>query len=132
MTDSHRRNEADKLWTAVKRDYFVAVETVAGTRPPAEGDVRWTRLLKNWRALCSMDIDLARQLNHGLREVSLVFDADQRGPADGHLMQQLNQIPETPDSGSAASDPEFETAAKLHDLAEGALQRRIDEDPAHL
>ncbi len=130
MTDSERRREADKLWAAVKRDYFVAVETVAGMRRD-EGDARWARLLRNWRALCSLDIDVARQLVHGLREVSLVFDADHRGPADGHL-QQLDEMLGTGDGGRAANDAEVETIREVHQLAEDALQRRIDEDPAHL
>jgi hypothetical protein len=130
MTDPERRSEADKLWVAVKRDYFVAVETIAGIRRD-EGDARWTRLLKNWRALCALDIAVATQLVHGLREVSIVFDADHRGPADSHL-QQLDEMLGTADSGRAANDAEVETIGKVYELAEGALQRRIDEDPGHL
>lgn len=130
MTKSQHGSEADKLWVAIKRDYFVAVETVAGVRPD-EGAIRWTRLLKNWRALCAVDLAVAAQLAHGLREVSLVFDADYRGPADRHL-QQLDEMFETPDRGRAAINVEDGAISTMHELAEGALQRRIDEDPGHL
>ena len=129
MTKPQHGSEVDKLMAAIKRDYFAAAETIAGIRID-EGDRRWKRLLKNWRALCSVDIDVATQLSHGLREVSTVFDADHRGPADSHLHQP--EIQATADIDRAANDAEVDTFAKDYDLAEAALQRRIDEDPGHL
>ena len=128
MTNSERRSEVDKLWTAVKRDYFVAVETFAGIRGD-QGDRRWNRLLANWRALCSLDSDRAALLAHGLREVSMLFDADVRGPADGHL----EQIDEVHDVVRALHpDADAETFGTMYSLGEEALQRRIDEDPGRL
>ena len=130
MTNSERRSEVDRLWAAVKRDYFIAVETLAGIRPD-EGDRRWARLLTNWRALCAVDVDVAAQLVHGLREVSTVFDADHRGPADRHL-QELDEMLGARDTARAANGAEEETFGKAYEPGEAALQRRIDEDPGHL
>ena len=78
-----------------------------------------------------MNIDVATRLVHGLREVSIVFEADDRGPADSHL-QQLDEMLGTADIDRAANDAEVETSGKVYELGEAALQRRIDEDPGHL
>jgi hypothetical protein len=126
MTNSERGIEVDRLWAAIKRDYFVAVENFAGLRRD-EGDRRWKRLVKNWRALCSVDTDLAARLARGLHEVSVVFDANHRGPADGHLQQ----LDDTLDR-AADHDAEVEHSRKVYELGEEALQRRIDEDPGRL
>ena len=128
MTNSEHRNEADKLWTAVKRDYFIAVETFAGIRGDQD-ERRWNRLLANWRALCSLDADRAALLARGLQEVSTLFDADVRGPADGHIQQTL-EVHEVVRALGPDVDPE--TRRTLQSLGEEAMQRRIDEDPSRL
>ena len=128
MTNSPRRSEVDKLWTAVKRDYFSAVETFSGIRSD-QGDRRWNRLLANWRALCSLDADRAAALAHGLREVSLLFDADVRGPADSHL-EQLEEVHDI--VRVMMPDADAETFGTTYALGEEALQRRIEEDPSRL
>ncbi|TML17054.1 MAG: hypothetical protein E6G39_04835 [Actinobacteria bacterium] len=128
MTNSERRSEVDKLWAAVKRDYFGAIETFTGIRGD-QGDRRWNRLLANWRALCELDIDRASLLARGLREVSMLFDAHLRGPADGHL----DQLDEVHDVVRALNpDPDLETFGSTYALGEEALQRRLDEDPGRL
>jgi len=48
----------DKVWSAVKRDYFAAVEARAGFRVDLN-DKRWRRLLNSWRMLCAVDHDAA-------------------------------------------------------------------------
>ncbi|MEO5842932.1 MAG: hypothetical protein ABIQ73_26475 [Acidimicrobiales bacterium] len=124
MSEPDPVTDVEKLWTAVKRDYFVAVETFAGIRGE-DGDIRWNRLVKNWRALCAVDTDRAARLAHGLREVTSVFDASHRGPADGHL-QELSEIHDI----VRASIPEVdsETVGNLYAMGEEAMQRRIDEN----
>jgi hypothetical protein len=134
MTNSERRSEVDKLWTAVKRDYFVAVETFVGIRSD-QGDRRWNRLLANWRALCSLDADRAALLARGLHEVSMLFGAEVRGPADGHLehTDEVEQTEEVHDVVRAFTPgADAETFGTIYALGEEALQRRLDEDPGRL
>ena len=128
MTNSERRSEVDRLWTAVKRDYFAAVETFAGIRGDQD-DRRWNRLRANWRALCSLDTDRAALLAHGLHEVTMLFEADARGPADGHL-EQLDEVHDV--VRALSPEAEVETFRTMYSLGEEALQRRIDEDPRRL
>ena len=128
MTNTERRTEVDKLWTAVKRDYFFAVETFSGIRGD-QGDRRWNRLLANWRALCALDTDRAAVLANGLREISMLFDADIRGPADGHI-EPIDEIHEV--VRVMSPDADAETFATMYALGEEALQRRLDEDPGRL
>jgi hypothetical protein len=122
MTNSERA-ERDKLWAAVKRDYFAAVETVAGIRRDQD-QRRWNRLLTNWRALCSLDTDRAATLAHGFHEVSTLFGADVRGPS----ADQPEQIIEVHDALRAMPNPDEEPFRKMYALGEEALQRHIDED----
>jgi hypothetical protein len=122
MTNSERV-ERDKLWAAVKRDYFAAVETVAGVRSDQDHR-RWNRLLTNWRALCSLDTDRAAALAHGFHEVSMLFDADVRGPA----ADQSEEIVEVHDALRAMPNADEEPFRKMYALGEEALQRHIDED----
>ena len=122
MTNSQRA-EVDRLWAAVKRDYFAAIETVAGVRN-AEDHRRWNRLLTSWRALCSVDKDRATSLAHGFHEVSMLFDADVRGPAD----DQSEQSTEVHDALRALPNADDERFRPMYALGEEALQRRIDED----
>ena len=122
MTNSERA-ESDKLWAAVKRDYFAAVETVAGIRSDQDHR-RWNRLLTNWRALRSLDTDRAAALAHGFREVSMLFDADVRGPAT----DQSEEIIEVRDAVRAMPNSDEEPFRQMYALGEEALQRHIDED----
>jgi hypothetical protein len=122
MTNSERA-ERDKLWAAVKRDYFAAVETVAGVRSDRD-DRRWNRLLANWRALCSLDTDRAATLAHGFHEVYMLFDIDLRGPA----VDESEQLTEVHDALRAMPNADEEPFRTMYALGEEALQRHIDED----
>ena len=115
----------DKVWSAVKRDYFAAVEARAGFRVDLN-DKRWRRLLNSWRMLCAVDHDAAMRLAGGLQEVASAFEhsGDRRREA---RPLQVDQFLE-----QHGPDECDEETIGILTLGGAALQRRISEQFSRL
>jgi hypothetical protein len=115
----------DKVWSAVKRDYFAAVEARAGFRVDLN-DKRWRRLLNSWRMLCAVDHDAAMRLAGGLQEVASAFEhVDDRRREPRPLQVNEFLMHHEPD------DSDDDTSSVLT-LGGAALQRRISEQFSRL
>ena len=124
MPSGHQQ-DAEKVWAAVKRDYFAAVETSAGLRVELN-DKRRVRLLNSWRMLCAVDPDVAQRLAAGLDEVALALrDAGDRRhePRPLQVSKFLTQHEE---------DDDDEELGGVLTLGGAALQRRISEQFSRL
>jgi hypothetical protein len=128
MTRDAHYAEADRLWQAIKRDYFREVEVFAGAREVDAG--REKRFLKNWDALCTLDLDIASTVWHGLKEVEVMFGrmGEPNSPAD-HNLRQLGEFVEVLSKGREANpDAVVKTAGELYALGEEAIRREVEND----
>ena len=122
---SQQPQDVHKVWAAVKRDYFAAVEARAGLRVDTS-DKRSTRLLNAWRMLHAVDHDAAVRLAAALQQVATAFeeaDDRRRDPRPQQLPQFLAQ--------HEREVTEEETGAVLT-LGGAALQRRINDQFSRL
>ena len=125
-TDDAHMAEVNRLWRAVKRDYFAVVLEMAGFTEL--DDRRYQRLNSNWDALCALDINVAASLYHGIEKVHMSFSRHNspNSPAN-HRMRVMTAVLGVVDRGRAANpDVEVETVGELYALGEEALQRDVE------
>lgn len=121
--------EVNRLWRAVKRDFFVAVERVGGLNTTDPRHTRLKRLQRNWEALCELDVDIAASLYHGLNELAMSFarHGQVNSPMDRHS-QQLDELVGIIKIGREANpDAVVTTAGELYKLGEEAIRREIED-----
>jgi hypothetical protein len=113
LRDDEHWSEVTRLWQAVKRDYFIAVEGSVGL--PFD-EVRRNRLLRNWEHLCKRAPNVATRLARGLHEIDLVFTETNETLRSDDDPDDLEQ-PSTSDTTRAPHAGTSETLADLIDLA---------------
>jgi hypothetical protein len=125
--DVDHDQEVERLWRAVKRDTFRAVEWIASV----PGDPKAIeRLQRNWTKLCELDLEVATALWHGIDQigVSMARRGEQASPA-AQRQRNLAEIVGLSEAGRAAKpDAEVSTVGELMKLGEDAIQAEIDRE----
>ena len=132
MMDQAHWTEVERLWSAVKRDYFSVAEVFAGSDrlPEDEKDRRLRRLERNWNELCDLDLDVASGLHHGVNEVSMLlagYDRPDGGPATRHDQRLKEALGVSKLGRDANPGADADTLGELYELGEEELRRAADE-----
>ena len=122
----HRR-EVERLWRAVRRDYFSSLEIVAGIAA-FEPD-RLRRFERNWEKLCHLDINTAACLTHGFAEMNEMIQQKADGPngPDERLSQWMSEMKGVAEIGRAANpDADVHTLGEIIELGEAAIEAEVE------
>jgi len=124
--DNERADEIERLWRAVKRDYFGVVVDVAGLRTFDQR--RFERLRRNWIDLCKLDGDLAAHLAHGFEEVDEIIQrpGGVEAPFDRNTRTMAELVGVARIGRHANPDADVQTLGELVQLGEEVIAQELE------
>ncbi|MGH3484750.1 MAG: hypothetical protein ACRDPQ_16145 [Nocardioidaceae bacterium] len=120
MNDDAHWDEVERLWRLCRRDLGAAIKEMAGYQ---DGRA-WDRLVKNWKALCDLDLDVAAALYHGIEQVQMAMSKN--GVTEHRHAQMRGTLGVLEIGRQANPDAETQTVGELYDLGKRAISDDID------